>query len=234
MLRDLSDKVAPHHTAVLAVDLQNDFCAVGGYMHREGVSLRMVDQMVPPTRTLLAAARQAEIATIYFRANYSSVSNWYLSQTWLERASRVNREGGHLDYGVCEEGSWGFEFFGDLGPVGSSNELVITKHRYSGFVGTEVDIVLRSRGVRTVVIVGVASNVCVESTARDAFMRDYYVVLPRECCATYSDEEQRATLRNIDNYFGEVVPMPEVVGAWGWNHPEEGANGLPGYEGGGG
>lgn len=115
---------------------------------------------------------------------------------------------------MCQQGDWGFELCPGIGPQNSSHEIIIRKHRYSGFVNTELDLILRSRGIQTVVMTGVATNVCVESTARDAFMRDYFVVLLQDCCATYSKEEQEATLKNIDTYFGEVVSSKELAALW--------------------
>jgi ureidoacrylate peracid hydrolase len=91
---------------------------------------------------------------------------------------------------------------------------VITKHRFSAFHDTDLDLVLRSHGIRSVVLTGVATNVCVETSAREAFVRDYYVTFISDGTATYSPEEQEATLRTIDRYFGRVVPMADVIQIW--------------------
>lgn len=214
MTISLTEKLDPGTTALLVVDVQNDFCAPGGYMHREGHRLDMVKQMVPRLKSLVGRARSAGVRTIFFQANYATDANWYLSPAWLDRARRSNPAGGHIDYAVCKEGEWGFELYDGIAGLTSTNDIIMKKHRYSGFVGTELDLILRSRGIRTVVVTGVATNVCVESTARDAFMRDYYVILADDCCATYSEEEHRATLHNIATYFGEVVSSVDVIEAW--------------------
>lgn len=211
---DLADRLDPSKTAVIIIDVQNDFCSPGGYMHRENQPLDMVQQMLPNLKTLLSGAKDAGVPRIFFQANYATDYNWYLSPVWLERARRSNPKGGHVDYAVCEEGAWGFEIVDGLQPTGAADEIVMKKHRYSGFVGTELDLVLRSRGIETVVMTGVATNVCVESTSRDAFMRDYHVVLLSDCSATYSEMEQQATLANIRQYFGEVVESTDVLAIW--------------------
>jgi ureidoacrylate peracid hydrolase len=94
------------------------------------------------------------------------------------------------------------------------DEPVVTKHRYGAFESTDLDLVLRSRGVRTVIMTGVATNVCVETTARQAFLRDYYVVFLRDCTATYSQAEHDAALHNIDQFFGQVAGAEEVMACW--------------------
>lgn len=223
MIVDLGDKLNPKHCAVIIIDVQNDFCSPGGYMDREGQPLDMINEMLPNIQRLLAAAERANVPRIFFQANYGTPFNWYLSPAWLDRARRVNSEGGHVDYSVCEEGSWGFDIVDVVKPKGADDEIVLKKHRYSGFVNTELDLILRSRGIKTVVVTGVATNVCVESTARDAFVRDYFVVMPSDCCATYSDQEQEATLVNIRRYFGQVVTVSEVLKAWRVREAVEGA-----------
>lgn len=213
-MNDLRDKLDPRRSAVIVIDVQNDFCSPDGYMHREGHPLGMVGGMIPNLQALLRGAALAGVPRIFFQANYATKFNWYLSPVWLERARRSNPQGGHLDYAVCEEGAWGFEIIDDVRPNGADDEIVLKKHRYSGFVGTELDLILRSRSIESVIVTGVATNVCVESTARDAFMRDYHVVMPSDCCATYSDAEQDATLANIRQYFGLVVASKEVLDVW--------------------
>jgi nicotinamidase-related amidase len=113
---------------------------------------------------------------------YNTGPNWYLSEVWLEQAMR-RRRGAYLSIPVCEPNAWNGDFFQI---VPRADEVVVTKHRYGAFESGDLDLVLRSRGIRTVVMTGVATNVCVETTARQAFLRDYYVVLTSDCTATYS------------------------------------------------
>jgi ureidoacrylate peracid hydrolase len=112
---------------------------------------------------------------------------------------------------VCVEGTWGCDFYGVAPQPG---ERVVVKHRYSAFHGTDLDLILRARGVRTVLLGGISTNVCVESTARQGYMLDYEIVFLADCCAAYSPEEHEAALRNITQHFGDVANEPEVVAAW--------------------
>ena len=87
-LRTLSEKVWPQHCAVLQVDVQNDFCAEGGAMHREGRDLSLVQAMIPRLSLLVDAARAAAVKCIWIRNVYTTGPNWYLSEVWLEQARR--------------------------------------------------------------------------------------------------------------------------------------------------
>jgi ureidoacrylate peracid hydrolase len=91
---------------------------------------------------------------------------------------------------------------------------VVVKHRFNAFIDTELALILRSRRIRTLVVAGVLTNVCVESTVREAFFRDYYAVVPEECVATYDKAQHDAALANIDTFFGHVTSVRELEAAW--------------------
>jgi ureidoacrylate peracid hydrolase len=210
MLSTLAAKVDPEHCAILIVDVQNDFCAEGGAMHREGRDVSPVQAMVPRLAGFIDAARRAKVRCIWIRNVYNTGPNWYLSEVWLEHAQR-RRRGAYLSIPVCEPDAWNGDFF-QIKPL--AEEAIVTKHRYGAFESSDLDLVLRSQGIRTVIMTGVATNVCVETTARQAFLRDYYVVFTSDCTATYSQADHEATLRNIDAYFGEVVTAAQVQACW--------------------
>jgi ureidoacrylate peracid hydrolase len=91
---------------------------------------------------------------------------------------------------------------------------VVTKHRYSAFVDTELQALLRSNRIENLLLAGVATNVCVESTARDAFMFDYRVTVLSDCTGTYSETLREATLENMRRAFGTVATSTEVTRIW--------------------
>jgi ureidoacrylate peracid hydrolase len=210
MLTTLSDKVRPEHAAVLLVDVQNDFCAEGGAMHREGRDMSLVQTMVHRLEEFVEAARAHKVPLVWIRNVYNTQPNWYLSDVWLEQAKR-RRKGCYIDIPVCEAGEWNGDFY-QIRP--RRDEVIVTKHRYGAFESTDLDLVLRSMGIRTVIMTGIATNVCVETTARQAFLKDYYVVFTSDCTATYSQQQHDATLFNIDQFFGEVVTAEEVMKCW--------------------
>jgi ureidoacrylate peracid hydrolase len=210
MLTTLSDKVLPEHCAVLLVDVQNDFAAEGGAMHREGRDVSMAQAMVPRLERFVDAARAAGVRCVWIRNVYNTDANWYLSEVWLEQARR-RRNGAYVDYPVCEPQQWNGDFY-QIRP--KPDEVIVTKHRYGAFEGTDLDLVLRSQGIRTVIMTGIATNVCVETTARQAFLRDFYVVFTSDCTATYSQAQHDSALFNIDQFFGQVVSSEEVMACW--------------------
>lgn len=210
-LRGLADKAAPDHTALVVIDVQNDFCAPGGMMDQEGFDLGDAQAMADRLPPLIAAARAAGVLVVFVRNVYSSEHNFYLSDTWLEQASRA-RAGSYTRRGVCMADSWEGDFFGDVRP--EPQDPVVTKHRFNAFRNTDLDTILRANGIRTTVFTGVATNVCVETSARDAFMHDYYVVFTTDGTATYAREDHEATLRNIDRYFGELASVAELQAIW--------------------
>jgi ureidoacrylate peracid hydrolase len=210
MLTTLNQKVDPKHTALIVVDALNDFCAEGGAMHREGRDLALVHKMMPRLEKLVDSAREAGVKLVWIQCAYNTGPNHYLSEVWLEQCKRV-RNGAYVQYGVCEPGQWNQDFYSTR-PL--PNEVIVTKHRYGAFENTDLDLVLRSGGIRSVIITGVATNVCCETTARQAFMKDYYVVFSSDCTATFSQAQHDATLFNIEQFFGQVATSDEITACW--------------------
>jgi ureidoacrylate peracid hydrolase len=210
-LRTLAEKLRPAHTAVVVVDVLNDFCAEGGTMDQEGLDVSAPREAAARIPALLDAARAAGALPVFVRNVYSTPTNHYLSDVWLEQAER-RREGSYTTRPVCPPDSWNNDFYGDVRP--RADEPIVTKHRFDAFLNTDLDTILRANGIRTVVMAGIATNVCVETTTRSAFLRDYYVVVAADACATFSEDEHEASLRTIDKYFGEVTTIDAVVNVW--------------------
>jgi ureidoacrylate peracid hydrolase len=197
------ERVDPETTRLLVIDVQNDFCAEEGWMARNGADVTLIHQAVDRLVAFIDAARSAGLATIFIRAIYDRM---YLSEPMLERHARTGLAIEH-----CQTGTWGSEFF-RVAP--REDELVLTKHRYSAMKDTELDALLRAQHVRNLIVVGITSNVCVESTARDAYMMDYHVVFPSDGSATYDGRAHEATLANIRRAFGIVASCDEITAVW--------------------
>ncbi len=210
-LTTLEKKVDPSHSALIVVDMQNDFLVEGGMFDKEGYDIRPIQVMVPRLINLIDRAREVGLAIIYSQDLYSSENNWYLSDVHLEQAQR-KRKGSYVEYPVCERNAWNGDFYQGIRPL--PGEVVIDKHRFSVFADTDLDLILRSKGIRTLIMSGTATNVCVEGTARDGFMKDYYIVFLKDCTATVSEEMHNNTLKNIDLFFGEVVDSTAVIKCW--------------------
>ena len=204
LLTDLSEVIEPAHTALLAIDVQNDFCAPGGHTEsRLGRDVADCQAVVEPIERLAAAARRAGVPVVWIKADYDRA---YLSPPI--HARQVARG---MEKAYCVSGTWGAGFY-RVSP--EDGDLVIEKHRHSAFAGTELDQVLRDRGVRTVAVAGVQTHVCVESTLRDASARGYYVVVASDCVGSYDRDLHDKTLRCVEMHFGEVVESADLVARW--------------------
>lgn len=191
--------------ALMVIDVQNDFCHPEGAMAQRGVDTSGSPAIAEVTERLCSAFRAADRPVIFVRTEHGP---WTDSPAWMQRLEE-SRLGGKEDVPpICAEGSWGSQFF-TLAPA--PEDRVITKRRYSAFFGTDLETVLHARRVHSVAITGVATNVCVEATARDAFMRDYDTVVISEACGAYTLEEHNTSLRNINTYFGRVVSADELL-----------------------
>ncbi len=208
-MESLASLVAKPTAAVLVVDVQNDYCHEDGALGAIGSDLSGIPAMLDGLSRLLAAARAAGKRVIFVKTVHEDATD---SESWKNRSS------GSLT-AVCRPGTWGAEFFG-VSPA--PEEIVVTKHRYSAFINTRLDTVLRAKKIETVIVAGVSTNVCVESTARDACMLDYNVVLASDACAAYSERAHDMTVENIGMYFGRVASVGEITAAW--NAAEAGAS----------
>jgi ureidoacrylate peracid hydrolase len=195
--------VDPSTTRFLVIDVQNDFCAEGGWFHKNGQDLTLIHDAVDRLVDFIDIARRAAMPPIFIRAIYDKI---YLSPPMVERHRRTG-----LDLEHCVTGTWGADFF-RVAPL--EEELVFTKHRYSAFKDTELNAYLRAQRVENLILAGTTSNVCVESTARDAYMLDYHVVFLSDASATYQATAHEATLANIRRAFGIVATADEVTNAW--------------------
>jgi ureidoacrylate peracid hydrolase len=217
---NLRDKVDPAHTALLVIDMQNDFIAEGGLISKDGRDTSDARALGDRLPAFIDAARAAGVLVVFVRNFYSTERNFYLSDSWLEHSAR-QRKGGYTSIPVCSPGSWEADFYGDVRP--KEGDPVVTKHRYSAFHNTDLDTVLRTNGIRTVIVSGVVTNVCVETTAREAFVRDYYVVAPRDGSAAYARADHDATMGNIERFFGQLSTLEELSTIWRGRNSKAGA-----------
>ncbi|MDW6022567.1 isochorismatase family cysteine hydrolase [Mesorhizobium sp. BAC0120] len=182
----------PKRTAVIVVDMINEFCKPGGKMVLPGC-----EALVPPQLAVIDAARKAGAPIIWVRDSHRR--NMRRDREFLKRTPHG------------EEGTWATEVIDDLGA--RADEIHVIKHRYSSFFQTDLDVTLKDMLVDQLVIFGVVTNICVRSTVHDAFFNGYDVVVPRDCCAATGPREQESTLYDIATHFGIVTDAKRVVAA---------------------
>ena len=199
----LEERCNPSVAGLLVVDVQNDFCSPKGASARKGNDVSGAEAMVPGLVSLIEEARKVSLPVIFIQTIHSE---WTDSLPWIYRKSQQR------ELSTCREGTWGAELYQGIAPL--SGERIVTKHRYSAFINTDLNTLLKAKGIESVLVTGVATNVCVETTARDAYMFDHYVTLVEDCCAAYDQRLHEATLENIRRHFGLVSSSREVIETW--------------------
>jgi ureidoacrylate peracid hydrolase len=201
---DIAKRLNPRNAVLIVIDVQNDFCHPEGAMSEMGRSVEHAIAAVSELERLISAARKAKVPVIFVRTTHDETTD---SEAWLGRYGKWTS-----GTKTCLTGTWGAEFY-RVDP--EPEEPVVVKHRYDGFAGTSLDIVLKSLGRRSLLFSGVATNVCVESTLRSALNHyDYHVTLVEDCCAAYGQEEHHATVRTVQSQFGPVLRSDEVIERW--------------------
>lgn len=220
-------------TAILVVDMQNDFGAEGGMFHRAGIDISMIQRAVRPTANVLSAARSVGLPIVYlkmaFRADLSDAGppdspNFLRHQTLGVGASIVAPDGSASR--ILIRDTWNTDILKELAP--ESDDVVLYKHRFSGFFETELDDLLRQREIRSLIVVGATTSICVESTIRDAMFRDYLCVLLSDCTGEpigndFSRTNHEASLLSIQVLLGSVASSTafvNAVGVGGMSAPE--------------
>jgi len=203
LLTTLRQKAAPESAALLVIDVQNDFVAENGFFHTIGADVTAIQQSVPPLTRLIDAAREASVLVVFVKAIYDPpVVSAPMRERNLRRGVEIPR---------CITGSWGAEFF-RVAPL--PGEPVVVKHRYSAFTNPALEAMLRARGICSLLLTGVSTDTCVESTGRDFYFADYYVTMVEDCCGAASESDHRAALARFDRDYGAVVTSDEVMGSW--------------------
>ena len=207
----LAERIAPEHTALLVVDVQNDFCAENGMIHRIFGDIRLATEMIPRLRKLVTSARNAG-ASVVFIKNCCSPDGSYHSPADLAR--RLDTYGESENILITLEGSWGEAVVDGLQV--EKTDLVIRKYRPDAFTGTSLAQALRSNAVESVIVTGTATFACVESTARRALMEDFYVTVVEDCVATSDVTIHNASLNIMRSFFGKhgVCRSEDIIAIW--------------------
>lgn len=195
-------------TALIVVDMQNGYASKGGYLDLAGFDISGAAGVIGRIAKVVAAARKLGIRIVYFQNGWDAAKqeaggedspNW-----WKSNALKLMRSQPEYDGKLITKGTWDYEIVPQLTP--QRGDIVIQKPRYSGFYGTQLDAMLRARRIRNPLMVGVATNVCVESTIRDAFFLEYFPILIEDAAWQAGPREMHdATVYNVKTFFGWVT-----------------------------
>jgi len=215
--------IDPSRTAVIVVDMQNDFGAEGGMFARAGIDISAIRSVVAPTARVLAAARQSGIKVVYLKMGFQpdlSDAGMPGAPNWLK----------HVPLGVGEtviapDGSesrilirdtWNTEIIDEL--ASEEGDFVLYKHRFSGFYETDLDVTLTRLGIKNLIFTGCTTSVSVESTLRDAMFRDYHCLLLEDCTAEPIGNDlprtnHDASVLVTQVLFGRTTPSEDLLAA---------------------
>ena len=197
--------------ALVLVDVQNEFCHPDGVFGQKGCDLSLIEVMMVALNRLVASAREKKIPIVFIQNIEDENTD---SFAW---SMRPDAKEDSANQGVCRRGEWGTELYGFEPAPG---EILVQKNRFSGFLDTPLNAILKNHGIETLIFTGVATNICVETTARHASILDYHVILAPDACATWYPDLQEATCKNIRLWFGKVADSPEIVSLWSENQPQ--------------
>ena len=196
----LFESLAPNRTALLVIDMQNAFVAPGA-----PIEVPTARAIVAPINRLASELRRRGVAVVWVaHENRADGRDWAAFFDAFVAPGRRAVAAAALAAGSRLQQLWP-----ELDV--KSGDLRVAKNRYSAVLKNPLENLLRERGVDTLLIAGTKTNVCVECTARDAMMLDFKVVLLSDCTAALSDDEQRATLENVIQQFGDVLTADEAL-----------------------
>jgi ureidoacrylate peracid hydrolase len=208
-------------SAVVVVDMQNDFASVGGMFDLAGIDITGIQAIVPTVAALLEVARAAGLPVVYLKMGFDSDladAGNPTSPTWLKhlpmRAGAAVKSPDGEPSRILIRDCWNTAIIPELAP--RENDTVIYKTRYSGFYRTELHDVLTSMGVRQLIVVGATTSVCVESTVRDAMFRDYHCLVVADAtaepiAADAARSNHEATLLTMALLFASIAESSDLI-----------------------
>lgn len=200
------------YTALLVIDMQNDFCTPGGWADRKGFDVSETQKPIQPLKALLAALRQTPVTIIHTREGHRSD----LSDCPPHKLARSKRQKAEIgSEGIMgpllTRGSKSHDFVDDLQPL--PGEIVLDKPGKGAFVATDLGLILRSRGIKQLLLTGVTTECCVHTTLRTANDLGYECVLLEDCCASLNPEFHRISVEMTQTIFGWVTTGTKLLQA---------------------
>jgi len=211
-------KVDINRTGLVVVDMQNAFCTRGGMFDSMGMLIESrVRPVIDTEKKLIGAARRRGIKIIFLRMGYrpdlADAGGPESPNYWKEGSLSALREHPELKGKTLTVGSWDWEIIDELKP--QPEDIVVNKNRFSGFPHTGLDIILRTNNLKHLLFTGLFTNVCVESTLRDAYFHEYFPILVKDCCGNMGpDYTQEATIWNVAHVFGWVTTSENLIKAF--------------------
>ena len=196
--------IAPNRTALVIIDMQVDFGSPEGEMARRGADVSACQQAIAKAVQLTDAARAAAVPVVFVR-----LLTHPGGENRIVRESKERQGDDQPD--LCVEGSRGADF---IGPQPQAGESIFSKTHFSAFARTGLADQLHAQGVDTLVLAGLTTECCVQSSAWDAFERDFHIFIAEDACAAYDDALHRHALKALQLSAAIVVPVADLAAVW--------------------
>jgi ureidoacrylate peracid hydrolase len=193
------------NTALVVIDMQNSYCREGGRMERLGFDWPRLQAAEPGCIKLVAAARKAGVPVMYTQYVYQP--DFKDGGFMVEELMPSLR-----DAGLCALGTWDADILDTLKP--EPNDAVIQKNRPSAFYSTQFESMLSSMKIKNLVFCGVTTNMCVETTVRDACQRDFRCFVVKDAVGEVVDDRAEVALMTMGFFFARIMSTDEVLGSW--------------------
>jgi ureidoacrylate peracid hydrolase len=216
--RPESLRLDPAETAVIVIDMQNAYASEGGYVDISPLGdITGATPIIPRISKVLDTARAAKIPVVFLQngwdADYVEAGTPFSPNWHKSNALKTMRAKPELQGKLLARGSWDYQLVDALKP--QAGDICVAKTRYSAFFNSQLDSVLRSRKVRNLVFVGIATNVCVESTLRDGFHLEYFCTMLEDAVSQIGPSMmQEATVFNVEKFFGWVSSSDNFCSAF--------------------
>ena len=211
-------RVSVEETAIVVIDMQNAYASQGGYVDLAGFDISGAAGTIGQIAKVLETGRQAGVLIVYLQNGWDpdyveaggpGSPNWHKSNALKTMRARPELAGQLL-----AKGGWDYDLVDPLAP--QPGDIVLPKTRYSAFFNSGLDSTLRARGIRNIVFVGIATNVCVESTLRDGFHLEYFGVMLEDATHHLGPPlMQEASVYNVEKFFGWVTTVADFCGTFG-------------------
>lgn len=204
-MKPIDFHLVPSETALIVIDMQNGFCSFDGSISKGGGDVTDMNGIIPQIRELVMACREAGIVDI-----------WTLQQHYKDDITKIqHRITPHTlrwsAGATALKDTWDSDIIDDLADLAQGPAEMVIKHRFSAFMDTRLDTLLRMKGIKTLIVTGVATSHCVETTVRDGYQKDYDILVPNDAVAALNKEAHDASLYMIDRFFGVVMPSADIL-----------------------
>ncbi len=192
-------------TALIIVDMQNGFCRDEGSAKTAGFDIAQCQSAIEPCENLIKAARAHTVPIIYTRLVWR--------EDYRDGGVIANEVlPGLIEAKMCAKDSWDAELIDEMAP--RVEDFIVKKNRYSAFYGTPLNSILTAHDIRHLVVCGVTTNICVETTVRDASQRDFRTFIVRDATGEIAPERHEWALTTMGTRFGWVVDSADILSAW--------------------